>query len=156
MPAIRCSGSPTLGRLLDRIVARVRARSIDDRLLAGEPPDATAELRRARLLDPGYRSAVADALRNLVEAAENAEHNYFRAQIPIRRTEVLEARSLILSLADQVEGDPSVTPRGVILADRLIRDGASPVYWRSDLSVEPTGETVESAVKHALAALHLG
>jgi hypothetical protein len=137
--------------LKQRLLARIRGRSIDDRLLAGELPESSAEteLRRARLLDPAYRSAVAKGLRDLVDAAESTEHNYFRAQIPIRRREVLEASPLILNLAAQVEEDPSVTPRGVILAARLIRDGDSPVYW-------PCDESVELAVKHARAALHLG
>lgn len=137
--------------MLERIVARLRAHSIDDRLLAGELPEGNAETRArcTRLLDRTYRSAVADQLRELVEAAERAERNRFRAQIPIREPEVSEARNLILDLADEVEGDPSVRPRGVILADRLIRDGDSPVYW-------PCDESVETAVKHARAALHLG
>ncbi|MGE5856915.1 MAG: hypothetical protein ACM31K_00350 [Solirubrobacterales bacterium] len=137
--------------MLERIVARVRAHSIDDRLLAGELPEGSPETRArcTRLLDRTYRSAVADHLRKLVEDVERAERNRFRAQIPLRETEVTEARSLILGLADEVEGDPSVRPRGVILADRLIRDGDSPVYW-------PCDESVERAVKHARAALHLG
>jgi hypothetical protein len=37
----------------------------------------------------------------------------------------------------------------VILADRLVRDGDSPMFW-------PRNESVESAVKEALSALHLG
>lgn len=137
--------------MLERIVARLRAHSIDDRLLAGELPEGSAETRArcTRLLDRTYRSAVADHLRKLVEDAERAERNRLRAQIPLRETEVTGARSLVLGLADEVEGDPSVHPRGVILADRLIRDGDSPVYW-------PCDESVVRAVKHARAALHLG
>ena len=42
-----------------------------------------------------------------------------------------------------------MSPRGVILADRLIRDGNSPMFWPSD-------ESVESAVKQARAALQPG
>ncbi|MGE5858034.1 MAG: hypothetical protein ACM31K_06100, partial [Solirubrobacterales bacterium] len=100
--------------MLERIVARLRAHSIDDRLLAGELPEGSAETRArcTRLLDRTYRSAVADQLRELVEAAERAERNRFRAQIPIREPEVSGARNLILDLADEVEGDPSVRPRG--------------------------------------------
>jgi uncharacterized protein YcsI (UPF0317 family) len=46
----------------------------------------------------------------------------------------------------------------VILADRLIRDGDSPVYWRCGMAMEanPPEESVETAVRHARAALHLG
>jgi hypothetical protein len=48
-----------------------------------------------------------------------------------------------------------VSARGVILAERLIRDGGSPVYGPDPIR-HPSDETVESAVKHARAALHLG
>ena len=61
---------------------------------------------------------------------------------------------LILTLADELEQEERVSPRGVILADRLVTDGDSPVYGRTR-SPSPN-ETVESAVRHARAALHLG
>jgi hypothetical protein len=35
------------------------------------------------------------------------------------------------------------------MADRLIRDGDSPVFW-------PCDDSVELAVRHARAALHMG
>jgi hypothetical protein len=136
---------------MDRLVARVRGRSIDDRLLAGQAPDGNRVTlaRRARLLDRRYRSAVAGALRRMIEAARRHDRNPFVARIPLREEEVLDSEPLILTLADELEDEESVSPRGVILADRLIRDGNSPVFW-------PCDESVESAVKHARAALHLG
>jgi hypothetical protein len=106
-------------------------------------------IRRDRLLDPHYRAAVAGALRGMIEDAERARHFRFSPRLHLRSQEVREAEPLILGLADEVENDPSVHPRGVILADRLIRDGDSPVYW-------PCEESVETAVRHARAALHLG
>ena len=61
-------------------------------------------------------------------------------------------------LADELETDESVDARGVILADRLIRDGTSPVYWRGDMDITPESalRSVELAVRHARSALHLG
>jgi hypothetical protein len=134
-----------------RLRARLLAHSIDNQLLAGEIPESSAEARarRDRLLSPHYRAAVADALRRMVDAAELGRHNWFSARLHLRKKEVHEARSEILALADEVEEDPSVRPRGVILADRLIRDGDSPVFW-------PCDDSVERAVSHARAALHLG
>jgi hypothetical protein len=105
--------------------------------------------RSARLLEPGYRSEVAGALRDAVDAAESGVRNFFRAQAVLRESEILKARALILTVADEVEGDQPVNPRGVIMADRLVRDGDSPVFWPSDGSVE-------SAVKQARAALNAG
>jgi hypothetical protein len=137
--------------MFDRILARLRARSIDDRLLAGESPDASPEtrVRRDMLLDPRYREEVADALRRMADAADIDGPRLFGASLHIRKLEVREARSEILALADEVDEDPTVRPRGVIMADRLIRDGDSPVFW-------PCDDSVELAVRHARAALHLG
>ena len=41
-----------------------------------------------------------------------------------------------------------VAPRGVILADRLIRDGESPMFW-------PSNDNIEAAIGEARAALDL-
>lgn len=143
--------------LRDRIVARLRRRSIDDQLLAGRPADddPVTRARLARLVDRRYRSAIAKALRRLLDAARRHERNLFAAQIPLREDEVLRSEPLIRTLAEELEQEDRVSPRGVILAERLITDGGSPVYWPMPLH-HPLEETVESAVKHARAALHLG
>jgi hypothetical protein len=137
--------------LVERLLARVRARSLDDRLLAGEQPEESRQLmaRSARLLEPGYRSDVAAALREMLDAAEHARRLFFKAQVQLREPQIIAVRSLIRDLADQLETDPAVSPRGVILADRLVRDGDSAMFW-------PGNESVESAVKQALSALHPG
>jgi hypothetical protein len=134
--------------LVERLLARVRARSLDDRLLAGEPPQASRQLlaRSALLLEPGYRSEVAAALRKMLDDAEHARRIFMKAQIRLREPEIILAGSLIRDLADQLEADAPVDPRGVILADRLIRDGESPLFVESNKSVE-------AAVKQARAAL---
>ena len=67
---------------------------------------------------------------------------------------MLDSEPLILTLANELEQDDGVSPRGVILANRLVTDGDSPVYGPTPVS-RPYNETVESAVKHARAALHL-
>jgi hypothetical protein len=137
--------------LLERLLARVRAHSLDDRLLAGERPEANRRLmaRQAVLLNPHYRSEVAAALREALDAAEHARRIFLKAQVHLREREIIAAGSQIRDLADRLEGDPSVNPRGVILADRLIRDGDSPFFG-------PTNEKVAPAVEEALAALRTG
>jgi hypothetical protein len=141
----------------DHILARLRARAIDDKLLRGDVADGdpVVIVRRARLIGRRYRSAVAAALRKLVSAARRRDRTMFRAQIALREEEILESEPLILTLAEELENEESVSPRGVILADRLIRDGDSPVYAPIPFD-NPHRETVESAVKRARAALHLG
>jgi hypothetical protein len=147
---------PGWARLTDRIMARLRARSIDDGLLNGiSDGRPVVMVRRARLLQRRYRSAVAASLRGLIESARRNQPNFFAAQLHVKAREVLASEPLILTLADELEQDESVSPRGVILADRLVTDGDSPVYGPTPIH-HPPEETVESAVKHARAALHLG
>jgi hypothetical protein len=148
---------PGWARVSDRIRARLLARSIDDELLNGGAPNGSAvvAVRRARLLDRRYRSRIAAALRKLISAARHRERNSLAVQIELREDEILESEPVILTLADELEAEERVSPRGVILADRLIRDGDSPVYGPMPVH-HPREETVESAVKHARAALHLG
>lgn len=148
---------PGWARVSDRIRATVFAWDIDEKLLNGGAANGSAMVivRRARLLDPRYRSRVAAALRKLVAAARRHERNMFVAQLRLREDEILGSEPLILTLADELEHEESVSPRGVILADRLITDGDSPVYGPTPVS-RPYNETVESAVKQARAALHMG
>jgi hypothetical protein len=147
-------------RLRERLLARLRARSIDESLLAGgsDNGNRVTLARRARLLDRRHRTKLARALRRMLEAARRGELSLFVAQIPLQLQEVLETEPLILTLASELEEEERVSPRGVILADRLIRDGDSPVYWRGEVEIRenPAAESVEVAVKHARAALHLG
>jgi hypothetical protein len=148
---------PGWARVSDRIRATVFARAIDEKLLNGGPANGSAVVivRRARLLNPRYRSRVAAALRKLIAAARRRDRNMFVAQLPLREDEILESEPLILTLADELEYEKRVSPRGVILADRLVRDGDSPVYALTPAH-HPSEETLESAVRHARAALHLG
>jgi hypothetical protein len=148
---------PGWARVSDRIRARVFARAIDEKLLNGGAANGSALVivRRARLLNPRYRSRVATALRKLVAAARRSERNMFVAQLRLREDEILESEPLILTLADELEHEDRVSPRGVILADRLITDGDSPVYGPIPIH-HPREETVESAVRRARAALHMG
>src|SRR5262245_15718413 len=148
---------PGWARLTDRIVARLWARSIDDKLLNGGVTEAKPAVlvRRARLLHRTYRSAVARALRSLVAEARCNQPNVYAARLPLQVREVVTYAPLILTLADEVEKEQTVSPRGVILAERLVTDGDSPVYAMTPVE-HPPEETVESAVKHARAALHLG
>jgi hypothetical protein len=148
---------PGWARPTDRIMARLRARSIDEKLLSGTVTEGSPVVlvRRARLLSRRYRSAIAASLRSLVKAARGRERNLFRAQIPLREDQVLENGPLILTLAEDLEQADRVNPRGIILADRLITDGDSPIYGPVPLH-RPPEESVESAVKRARVALHLG
>ena len=134
----------------DRLLARLRARTLDERLLAGAPPEESRLLmaRSAIVLDPENRSDVAKALTEMLDSAQHARVNYMRAQVVLRDFELVKARSQILELAEVLEGDAPVSARGVILADRLIRDGGSPVFWGSNQSVPAALSDVRAALDH--------
>ena len=148
---------PGWAKWTDRVRARLFARTIDEKLLHRRVADAdpVVIVRRARLISRRYRAAVASSLRKLVEASTYPGLNRFRAQIQLRTNPLIECAPLILELAAELENEESVSPRGVILAERLVTDGDSPVYAPIALS-KPPDETVDSAVRHARAALHLG
>jgi hypothetical protein len=142
---------------MNRLIARIRGWAIDDLLLAGAPVNGSPVTlaRLTRLLDHEYRRRVADALRRMLATAGHRYPHRFGADLPLHVHEVLETAPLILKLATELEREQAVNARGVILANRLVRDGTSPIYWRCEMAEEaiPPNETVENAVRHARAAL---
>jgi hypothetical protein len=135
---------------MDRTLARVRAHSLDERLLAGASSEESRlmKARTAELLDPHNRAGVARALREMLDAAEHARRIFMKAQVRLREIPIIRAESSIRDLCDVLEGSMPVSPRGVILADRLIRDGESPMFW-------PSQDSIEDAVKEARAGLEI-
>jgi hypothetical protein len=133
-----------------RLRARLRGRALDARLLAGARPEESRVLmaRSAIVVGPENRAEVARALREMLDAAEHARRIFMQAQLRLREFQLVQARSEIRALADTLEGDEPVDARGVILADRLVRDGDSPVFW-------PSEDSIDAAVKEARDALEL-
>jgi hypothetical protein len=109
-------------------------RSLDDRLLDGELSRDTGKgrTRAGQLTSGSHRARCAKALRELVEDAQRPHASLFNANLRIQRLVIRENEALILTLARELEELAEVDPRGVILADRLIEDGDSPVYARED------------------------
>jgi hypothetical protein len=126
-------------------------RSLDDRLLSGELSSDTGEgrARAGQLVSARHRAKCAEALRDLVEEAQRPHPSFFNANLRVQRFVIRENQELILTLARELEELPAVNPRGVILADRLVQDGASPAYA---YPYEDHGELAR-AVKRARAAL---
>lgn len=146
---------------LRRLWTSLRGYSLDDRLLAGESPTASAGLsdRCAALLDPRRRRKVARSLERLADEVTQPERlERGRTCVRLRRKEIRGARRLLLALSRDLVEEPSVSPRGVILAERLVHDGASPLYVCREpmFEGEEKPESVEGAVRHARAALLMG
>ena len=141
-----------MGRLTDLFSKR----SVDDRLLSGELSFDTGEGRKRaeQLTSPRHRAKAAEALRDLVVEAQKPRSSLFNANLRIQRYLIRENQPLILTLARELEELPQVDPRGVILADRLIEDGESPVYI-TEAAIDEKGMLV-GAVEEARAALKAG
>jgi hypothetical protein len=141
-----------VGRLKDLF----NRRFVDDRLLSGELSCDSGEgkTRADQLLSPHHRKACAQSLRDLVEEAQKPRSSLFNANLRIQRALIRDNEALILSLAREVEEPAVVNPRGVILADRLVRDGESPFYI-TEAGIEDNGQLVRQ-VERARAALKAG
>lgn len=124
-------------------------RSADERLLAGELSPETGEgrARAEQLVSRRHRARSAKALRDLVAESTHRAPSLLNANLPIQARAVWKNAELILALAQELEESPEVDPRGVILTDRLLTDGASPAY-----APEDHGELAR-AVERARAAL---
>ena len=128
-------------------------RELDDRLLKGQLSFDTGEgrARAEQLVSPRHRARSAEALRELVEEAQKPRASLFNANLRIQRALIRENQALILTLARELEELPEVNARGVILADRLIEDGESPVYI-TEAGIDEKGLLVRS-VEQAREAL---
>jgi hypothetical protein len=105
-------------------------RSLDDRLLSGELSldSGKGKERAEELVSDGHRAKSAKALRDLVAEADEHHASMFSADLKVNRLAIRNCKIEVLTLAQDLEERPEVHPRGVILADRLVRDGESPAY----------------------------
>lgn len=102
-------------------------------------------------MGPRHRAKSAKALRDLVEEAQRPKASLFNANLRIQRALIQENQALLLTLARELEELAVVNPRGVILADRLINDGESPVYI-TEAAIDEHGQLVRD-VERAREAL---
>lgn len=124
----------------------LRRGALDRSLAAGADPADDPELaRRARkLASPRHRAALAASIRSVVADAE--EPRGFTAAVPPRRLAILGERELLLELAYDLESEDELNPRGIVLVERLLRSGDSPIYLDGPLREE---------LRRARAALYL-
>ena len=117
---------------------------------AGADPSSSPELaRRAeQLTSPACRRKLAEGLRRSLRAAEEPPRPLSTA-VPVQRREVLAARRDIERLAEELLTSDEVQPRGIVLVQRLLTQGDSPLF-------RPSAEgELDDAVRHARAALLL-
>ncbi len=105
-----------------------RAR-LDRELAAGAAPAEDPELsRRARQLgSQKERHVLAASLSGAIDIAEEGPQP-LPAGAPLACDDVIEARDLLLDIAERLRGRGPVNPRAVALVRRLVTDSASPLY----------------------------
>ena len=123
---------------------------LDRRLARGADPGTSPELtRRARqLTSRRCRAGLVAGLRSVIEEADEPRRA-FSAAVPVRRQEILRERQSLVALAEDLLSEDEFSPRGIALIERLLTDGASPLYTPG-----PSGD-LHRALIHARAALHL-
>jgi hypothetical protein len=104
------------------------------RALRAERRRADEELLASRLASPRLAWRVADLVaevhrieigRSLTSVAHSADERLLPAASPVDRGVVRECRAALLELASRFcDLDSTVRPRGVLLTERLLRDGA--------------------------------
>jgi hypothetical protein len=131
----------------DRLRARLCAAALDQRLAAGAEPDSDVALalHARRLLDPATRRGLARSLRRSV-AMSRARPNPAGLRSPVGR-HVGESAAMVDALAERVEAQRAVSPRGVAAVRVLLTDGGGPLY--ASRGAAP----LLAAIAEALAAL---
>lgn len=117
-------------RLRLRVLAR-RER-LDRQLLEGADPVTAPELtlRAFQLTRASARAALAASLEDAVSSAAVRSRRSPTAA-PLARSAIAAAGPELRALAQTLRDEPVVAARGVVLARRLLTDGAGPLYAES-------------------------
>jgi hypothetical protein len=116
-------------RVTDRLFARALGSWLDDRLAAGEPPEATRLLaaRGRGIVSPPRRAGLAHDWEHLLDVAGRPPVVPARG-VSVRRTAIIAAEPAIRELARRLRASLPVSARGVAAASALLTDGLGPVY----------------------------
>jgi hypothetical protein len=105
-----------------RRALRAERRRADEELLASRLASPRLAWRVAELVADANRIEIG---RSLTAVAHSADERLLPAASPVDRGVVRECRAALLELASRLcDLDAAVHPRGVLLTERLLRDGA--------------------------------
>jgi hypothetical protein len=134
-----------------RLLARLRWISLDDRLAAGEDPSRSALLaaRAARLTEPRHRERLAAALGGLAPAAASGPHT---SRVTPDRSALARNEHAVRALARLVDSDAPVYARGLARLERLLGDSTGPVFQGGGEALGAELERVAAELRGAPAA----
>jgi hypothetical protein len=121
---------------------RAARRLADEQLLASRLPSPRLAWRVAELLSGEHRIELG---RSLTDVVRTADERRLPGAKPVDRVAVRENRAQLLDLASWLfDRDRTVRPRGVVMVEHLLADGAGPLY----------GHDAPRKLRHALAEIH--
>jgi hypothetical protein len=135
-----------LSKLTPRWRDRWRGNRLDDELAAGLPPEESRAraARAAALVAPATRNALAGRWADVLARTTSGPAT-MRSGVPVGRSRVLAAVADIRRLVEALRAQAPVPARGVAIANRLLTDGAGPLYRTGGGDL---GATVRSAIRH--------
>jgi hypothetical protein len=105
---------------------REARRSADREIERSAVPSLRVAWRAAELVTPTRRLDLARSLRRLVH---EADPRYLPSAAPISRVSVRISADLLLGTAARLDDlERPISARGVLMLDRLLIDGSSPLY----------------------------
>ena len=144
----RADGLPSPGPGA-RLLARLRAHSLDEGLLAGFDPAGSPQLaaRALALTSPRSRAALADGLERWLSAAHGATT---RGRVLPPRDLAAAGESELRAIVTKLRGSAPLYAHGVALLGALVRDGTGPAYvGERDALVALLGEAQAAIAGHA-------
>src|SRR5579884_132516 len=112
-----------------RRALRAARASADEQLLASRLPSPRLAWRSAELTSAEHRVALGRSLADVVHAADE---RLLPGATPLDRSAVRESRAQLLGVAALLfDTGRTVAPRGVLMVEHLLGDGAGPLYGRS-------------------------
>ena len=128
-----------------RRALREARRRADVEILAARLPSPRLAWRTAELVADENRAELG---RSLTDVVHGADERLLPSATPLDRSGIRDARAQLLQLAARLyDVSRPVSPRGVLLVERLLVDGSSPLYGRS------SANRLRAGVADALAAL---
>jgi hypothetical protein len=128
-----------------RRALRAARRRADDELAATRLPPPRLAWRAAELVATTNRLALARSVTDVVHAADE---RLLPTASPVARGAVRDARPQLLDLAACLfDLDRAVSPRGILLVERLLTNGTGPLYG------DTSSQRLVAAVATARAAL---
>ncbi|HEX4246364.1 MAG TPA: hypothetical protein VH008_00745, partial [Pseudonocardia sp.] len=118
-------------RVRDRLVARVRACGLDQRLCRGEPPESSVPLalRAVHLVGTGSRGGLARTVRHLLDLTGQPR---WSSHVPVCYRNVRAAVRELEALHVRLEAPGPVSAYGIARLRALLTDGGGPLYHGSN------------------------